>query len=63
MTHVVMSRREFAGIPVTLTTAAVPQPEPHQLRRSVALGRITRHGGQVTICDQLTGTTSTQAGR
>ncbi len=63
MSHLVMSRREFAGVPVTLTTAAIPQPEPHQARRVVALGWISRHGGQVTISDRLTNSSTAPTGR
>lgn len=63
MLYLVMSRHEFVGIPVTPTTAAVPQPEPHQLRRSIALGWISRRGGRVTIFGRLASTISTTARR
>ena len=57
MPQLIMSRREFAGVPVTMTTAADSQSEPPQARRVVALGWISRHGGQITISDRLTGST------
>lgn len=64
MPHLVMSRREFAGVPVTLTTAASPDPDNVQPRRVVALGWLSRRGGQVTISDQLTSSTAeANAGR
>ena len=63
MSQLIMSRREFAGISVTMTTAATPLPEPDQPRRVVALGWISRNGGQVTVSDQLTGPVSTPAER
>ena len=63
MPQLVMSRRDFAGVPVAVTTAAVQQPEPHQPRRIVALGWISRSGGQVVISARLTRTPATQAGR
>lgn len=62
MSQLVLSRREFAGVPVTMTTIA-PLPEPNQPRRIVALGRISRSGGQVTISDRLIGSAATPAGR
>jgi hypothetical protein len=63
MPQLIMSRREFAGVPVTMATATTPLPEPDEPRRAVALGWISRNGGQVTISDRLTGTTTTPAGR
>ena len=63
MSQLIMSRREFAGVPITMTTAATPLPEPDQPRRVVALGWISRNSGQVTVSDQLTGPVSTPAGR
>lgn len=57
MPQLIMSRREFAGVPVTMTTATDNQSEQSQTRRVVALGWISRHGGQITISDQLTGST------
>lgn len=63
MSKLIMYRREFAEVPVTLTTAATPLPEPDQPRRVVALGRISHAGGQITISNQLTGSTSNPAGR
>ena len=51
MPQLIMSRREFAGVPVTVTTATDDQP---QARRVTALGWISRHGGQITISDRLT---------
>jgi hypothetical protein len=62
MPQPIMSRREFAGVPVTMTTVA-PLPEPDQPRRIVALGWISRSGGQVTISDRLIGSVATPAGR
>ena len=53
--QLIMSRREFAGVPVTMTTAADSEPEQSQVRRVVALGWISRQGGQITISDRLTG--------
>jgi len=58
MPELVMSRREFAGVPVTMTTAAAPCAEPDLPRRVVALGWISRSGGQVTISDRLVGPTA-----
>jgi hypothetical protein len=58
-----MSRRKFAGVTVTITTAADAQLEPPQARRVVALGWISRQGGQITISDQLTGSTLAAANR
>lgn len=55
MPQLVMSRREFAGVPVTMTTATAPSVAPDQPRRVVALGWISRSGGQVTISDRLVG--------
>lgn len=49
MSQFVMSRREFAGVVVSMATAATSLVEPDQRRRVVALGRISRHGGQVAI--------------
>ena len=63
MSQLIMSRREFAGVPVVMTTAATPLPEPDEPRRVVALGWISSNGGQVMISDQLTGPVSTPAGR
>lgn len=62
MSELIMSRREFAGVPVTMTTVA-PFTEPDQPRRVVALGWISRNGGQVTISDRLIGAVATPAGR
>jgi hypothetical protein len=63
MPQLVMSRRDFAEVPVALATATVPQPEPHQPRRIVALGWISRSGGQVVISARLDHAPATQAGR
>ena len=63
MSQLVMSRREFAGVSVTMTTAPAPHHEPDQPRRVVALGWISRNGGQVTISDHLAGVTAAPAGR
>lgn len=63
MSQLIMSQREFAGVSVTMTTAATPLTEPDQSRRVGALGWISRNGGQVTVSDQLTGPDSTPAGR
>lgn len=63
MPQLVMSRRDFAGAPLTLTTAIAPKPEPHQPRRIVALGWISGSGGQVIISARLPRTPTTQAGR
>ena len=63
MPQLVMSRRDFAWVPVALTMAAVPQTEPHQPRRIVAIGWISRSGGQVVISARLIRTPATQAGR
>ena len=63
MPQLIMSRREFAGVSVTMTTAPAPNREPDQPRRVVALGWISRNGGQVTISDHLAGTTNASAGR
>jgi hypothetical protein len=62
MPQLVMSRHEFAGVTVTMTTASAPSAEPDQPRRVVALGWISRSGGQVTISDRLVGSTAS-AGR
>jgi len=61
MPQLLMSRRDFAGVPVALTT--VPQPEPGQPRRVVALGWISRSGGQVTISERLIGSSNDPVGR
>lgn len=53
MSQFVMSRREFAGVVVNMATAAIPFAEPGQSRRVVALGRISRDGGQVAISSHL----------
>lgn len=63
MSQLITCRREFAGIPVTMSTATIPQPESDQPRRVVALGRISRSGGEIIISDQLTGSASASAGR
>jgi hypothetical protein len=63
MPKLIMSRCEFAGVPVSMITAAAPLPEPNEPRRVVALGWISRSGGQVTITDRLTGPVITPAGR
>jgi hypothetical protein len=62
MPQLVTSRREFAAVLVTLTTGTAPQPEPHQPRRIVAFGWISRNGGQVIVCDRLANSTAA-AGR
>jgi hypothetical protein len=62
MSQLIISRREFAGVPVTMTTAATPLPEPDEPRRVVALGWISRSGGQVTISDRLTSPVSNPVG-
>lgn len=53
MSQFVMSRREFAGAVVIVATANDPFAGPDQPRRVVALGRISRNGGQVIISDRL----------
>lgn len=53
MSQFVMSRREFAGVVVSVVTATTPFVEPDQQRRVVALGWISRYGGQVTISGNL----------
>ena len=58
MPQLTMSRREFAGVPVTVTAAVEGPAEPSLARRVVALGWISRHGGQLTISDRLAGSTS-----
>lgn len=58
MPQLIMSRREFAGVPVTMTTATAPSVEPDQPRRVVALGWISRSGGQITISDRLVRSTA-----
>jgi fructose 1,6-bisphosphatase len=63
MPQLIMSRREFAGVPVTMTTATTLRSEYDHPRRVVALGWISRNGGQVTVSDQLTRPVSTSAGR
>ena len=63
MPQLIMSRREFAGVPITMTTAAVPLHQPDQPRRVVALGWISRHGGHVTVSERLTGPVGASAGR
>ena len=54
MPQFVMSRREFDGVVVSMVTA-IPLAEPDQPRRVVALGWISRHGGQVAISGGLVG--------
>jgi len=51
----VMCRRMFAGVMVIVAMATSPIAEPHEPRRVVALGRISRRGGQITISDRLVG--------
>lgn len=65
MSQFVMSRRVFAGVRVIVAPATGPLAEPKQPRRVVAVGRISRRGGQVMISDRLSGlnTASTLAGR
>ena len=63
MSHPFMSRRAFARVLVTPTTAAVPRSEPHQPRQVVTVGWLSRHSGQVTISDRLTSTATIRAGR
>lgn len=55
MSQFVMSRREFAGVVVSMATAAVLVAEPDSPRRLVALGWISRRGGQVAISGRLAG--------
>jgi hypothetical protein len=62
MSQLIVSRREFAGVPVTVTTVA-RLPEPEQPRRIVALGWISRSGGKVTISGRLIGYVATPAGQ
>lgn len=62
MSQLVMSRCEFAGVPVTMTAVA-QFPDPDQPRRVVALGWISRSGGQVTVSDRLFGSVAAPAGR
>ena len=63
MSQLIMSRREFAGVSVRMTTTVASLPEPDQPRRVVALGWISRNGGEITVSDQLTDQVSTLAGR
>ncbi|WP_194909684.1 hypothetical protein [Catenulispora rubra] len=65
MSQFVMCRRVFAGVMVIVAMATSPVAEPHEPRRVVALGRISRRGGQVTISDRLAAlnAASAQAGR
>lgn len=56
MPQLTMSRREPAGVPVTTAVEGLAEPSPAP--RVVALGWISRHGGQVTISDWLAGSTS-----
>ena len=63
MSHLVASRREFARLLVALTPAAVPQSQPHQPGHVVALGCLSRHGGQVTVSGRLANAASTPDGR
>lgn len=65
MSQFVMSRSVFAGVRVIVAPATVPLAEPNQPRRVIAVGRISRRGGQVMISDRLSGlnTASTLAGR
>ena len=58
MPQLVLSRRKFAGIPVTMTTATASLAAPGPSRRVVALGWISRSGGQVTISDRLADSTA-----
>ncbi|MBS2966382.1 hypothetical protein KGA66_25295 [Actinocrinis puniceicyclus] len=62
MSQLVMSRRKFAGVPVTMTTVA-PLPEPNQPRRIGALGWISRNSGQVIVSDRLIRSVAAPAGR
>lgn len=55
MSQFVMSRREFAGVVVIMTTAATPVTGPDQPRRVVALGQISRCGGKVVVSERLAG--------
>jgi hypothetical protein len=63
MPQLIMSRRAFAGVPVAMTIAVMPLPKPDQPRRVVALGWISRNGGQITVSSQLAEPASTQVGR
>ena len=63
MPQLLTFRHELAGVPVTVTTATAPLPDPDQPRRVVALGWISRNGGQITISTQLTSSAVTPAGR
>ena len=63
MPQLIMSRRDFAGAPVTVTAATTPLPELDLPRRLVALGWISRNGGQVTFSGRLNGSFSARAGR
>ena len=57
MPQFVMSRRAFAGAPVALTTVDMPQHEPSEPRRVVALGWISRNGEHITISGKLASST------
>jgi hypothetical protein len=62
MPQLVIYRRDFAGVPVTVTTVD-PLLEPDQQRRIVARGRISRNGGHITISGRFTGPVVNAAGR
>ena len=53
MSQFVMSRREFGGVVVSMATATTPLAERDQPRRVVALGWISRHGGQMAVSGHL----------
>lgn len=63
MPQLMMSRREFAGVPVTLTIATDSLSGNDQPRHVVALGWISRNGGQVIISERLNQPTVIPAGR
>jgi hypothetical protein len=61
MNNLVMTRGEFAGKRVTVTTASDEHTD--QPRRVVALGVISRAGGSLTMTTELAATVATVAGR
>jgi hypothetical protein len=61
MNNLVMTRGEFAGKSVTVTTASDAHAD--QPRRVVALGVISRQGGALTMTAELAATGVTKAGR
>ena len=63
MTHLVMFRREIAGVLITLTAAVIPQPGPHPRRHTVTLGWTSRRGGHVTVSARFTDAKPASTGR